>query len=316
MSGSPDADAAGSAANDVGDPALGRTLCPLVTPFADGGDAIDHDALAGVVEHVLDGGIDGLVPCGTTGEFASLADEEYCAVLETAVDAADGAPVLAGAAAPSVARTLDRIRTADAADADAALVTQPYFHTANDPAGNAAFLSRVADSAALPVYLYNIPSCTGQEIAPSVVAEVAEHPVVRGLKDSGGDFNYFLEVDRRTPDGFELYQGFDSYLVPGMFHGATGGINALSNAIPATFAAAADAVVDGDPDRARRLGTERISPLFQACAVHGFAPATKVALAARGVLDEPTVRPPLVDLDTDAAAAVRATVADAVESDN
>ncbi|MFC6724969.1 dihydrodipicolinate synthase family protein, partial [Halobium palmae] len=112
---------------------------------------------------------------------------------------------------------------------------------ANDAAGNATFLRRVADESALPLYLYNIPACTGQEISPAVLAEVADHDRIRGLKDSSGDFNYFVEALRRTPADFDCYQGFDSYLVPGMLQGGTGGVNALSNAIPEAFAAAASA---------------------------------------------------------------------------
>lgn len=300
----PDADST----TDSEPPALGRTLCPLVTPLDAETEAVDRDALADLVDHVLDGGVDGLVPCGTTGEFASLTDEEYRTVLETTVAAAADAPVLAGTAAPSVPRTLDRIETAAEAGADAALIARPYFHTANDPAGDARFFERVADGAALPLYLYNIPACTGGAIDPDVVARVAERDAVRGLKDSSGDFDYFMTVDRRTPADFALYQGFDSHFVPGLFQGATGGINALSNVIPEVFAAAAEAAREGDLDRARTLGAERIGPLFAQCVEYGFAPATKAALAARGVLEEPTVRPPLVTLEGEPVSEIEAAV--------
>jgi 4-hydroxy-tetrahydrodipicolinate synthase len=99
--------------------------CPLVTLFD--GDSVDHEALGALVSHVLDGGIDGLVPCGTTGEFASLDAAEFRAVLETTVSHADGAPVMAGTAATSVAETVERIEIASDAGADAALITLPYF---------------------------------------------------------------------------------------------------------------------------------------------------------------------------------------------
>ncbi|WP_231188002.1 dihydrodipicolinate synthase family protein [Haladaptatus sp. DYF46] len=270
--------------------------CPLVTPYADGD--VDETALAELVRRVDDAGMDGLVPAGTTGEFASLSDEEYETVLETTVDAADGSPVLAGTADTTVSGTLARIETAADAGADAALIVLPYFHGANDPAGNERFLSEIADDASLPIFLYNIPSCTGQEIAPATVESLARHPKVHGLKDSSGDFNYFLEVADRTPDDFRLLQGFDSYVVPGMLMGSSGGINALSNAIPETFVAARDAVATGDVERAREIGAERIAPLFQQCVDHGFAPATKAALESRGWLETAAVRPPLVELDS------------------
>ena len=226
--------------------------------------------------------MDGLVPAGTTGEFASLTDEEYRSVLQTTIDAAEDIPVMAGSADTTVPATLERIETAADAGADDALVVLPYFHGTNDPAGNEDFLTAIADDAALPVYLYNIPACTGQEIAPATIETVGCQENVHGLKDSSGDFNYFLKVADRTPGDFRLYQGFDSYVILGMLMGAAGGINALSNMIPEMFVAARDAVAAGDFKQAREIGTQRITPLFQQCVTHGFAPATKAGLESRG----------------------------------
>jgi 4-hydroxy-tetrahydrodipicolinate synthase len=287
--------------------------CPLITPFkaADSDEAgtVDTDALASLVESLLDAGLDGLVPCGTTGEFASLSDDEFRIVLETTVDAADGhIPVMAGAAATTVQGTIDRLTTAAEAGADAGLVVLPYFHTANASTGNERFLRSIAAETPLPIYLYNIPACTGQAISPETVVAVAEEESVRGLKDSWGDFNYFTEVVRRTPTDFHLYQGFDSYFVSSLTLGATGGINALTNAIPETFVAAAEAVRTGDRDRARQIHATQIAPLFQQCIEHGFAPAAKVAAAMRGFVPSATVRPPLVELDTDAQADIKKAV--------
>jgi 4-hydroxy-tetrahydrodipicolinate synthase len=288
-------------------------LCPLVTPFTD--DTVDEPALAGLVERIEDADVDGLVPAGTTGEFASLTDEEYQSVLQTTIDATEDVPVMAGTADTTVPGTLDRIETAADAGADAALVVLPYFHGANDSAGNEEFLTAIADDAVLPVYLYNIPACASQEIAPATVERVGRHANVRGLKDSSGNFDYFLDVATRAPDDFGLYQGFDSHVVPGMLMGATGGINALSNAIPETFVAVRDAVAAGDVERAREIGAERIAPLFQQCVAHGFAPATKAALESRGWLASATVRPPLVGLDEEVKAEIATGVKRALEAD-
>lgn len=284
--------------------------CPLVTPFD--GDAVDFEAYGRLVEHVLDGGIDGLVPCGTTGEFASLDGAEYRAVLERTVEHADGAPVMAGTTATSRADTLDRIETAADAGADAALITLPYFHGSNDPSGDVTFVRSVADEAALPLYLYNIPACVGREIGADAVVELADHDRVLGVKDSGGDFNYFSELLRRTPAAFQLFEGFDSHVVPGMLLGSNGGVNALSNVIPEAFAAASDAVERGDAAAARRIHERHIAPLFQQCVAHGFAPATKSGLRARGILHDDAVRPPLVALDADARAEISALIDDVV----
>jgi 4-hydroxy-tetrahydrodipicolinate synthase len=296
--------------------ALDGVSCPLVTPFADGG--VDADALAGLVERVVDAGVTALVPAGTTGEFASLTDEEYRVLLRTTTEAAPAdVPVVAGTAATSVPGALDRVETAAAAGADAALVTLPYFHTANDPAGNERFLRAVAEASALPLYLYNIPSCTGAVLSPETAAAVAEHDAVHGVKDSGGDFNYFSELLRLVPDGIRCLQGFDSLLVPGTLAGGHGGICALTNVVPEAHVAAVDAVRAGEFERARRIHREAIAPLFQRCVEHGFAPGTKAALAARGWLPEGStgVRAPLVDLDDGAAAEVAGLVDEVVATD-
>jgi 4-hydroxy-tetrahydrodipicolinate synthase len=285
------------------DSEYGTALVPTVTPFADG--SVDADAVADLVAFVLDGGADGLVPCGTTGEFASLSDAEYETVVSTTVDAANGAPVLPGAAATSVAGTLDRIDLAADCGADAVLVVLPYFHGANDPAGDERFLRAVLDEASLPVVLYNIPTCVGRSIDADLVEAVADHPALVGMKDTSGDLTHLLEIVRRTGEEFHLFQGWDSQLVPAVSMGATGGINAVSNYRPGPMAAAIDAAADGDLDRARTRQLHQIAPLFDASLEFGFAPVTKAALVERGVIDDDTVRPPLVELDDDAVARVR-----------
>lgn len=282
------------------------TLCPLVTPFTDGG--VDHSGLTAIIERTLTAGIDGLVPCGTTGEFASLSSKEYQAVLETTVAAADDVPVVAGTADTSIRETQSRIEMAADVGADAALITLPYFHTANDPTGYRAFIERVADNSPLPVYLYNIPACTGASIDLDVLEAVADHQRIVGLKDSSGDLNYFTEAVRRTPSNFQLFQGYDSNLLPALFFGATGGINALSNVIPEAFVDAIDAANTNDIETAREIHANQIAPLFQKCIEHGFAPASKAGLVARGVIDSAAVRPPLATLDAAAQADIAAIV--------
>lgn len=204
---------------------------------------------------------------------------------------------MAGTAATSVTATVDRIKMAADVGADAALITHPYFHGSNEPAGDVAFVESVANEAALPLYLYNIPACVGRSLGVNAVVELAEHESVLGVKDSSGDLNYFSELLQRTPDAFQLFEGFDSHLVPGLLLGATGGVNALSNVIPEAFDAAATAAERGDVTEARRIHDRHIAPLFEQCVEHGFAPATKAVLCARGVLETDEVRPPLVSLD-------------------
>ncbi|WP_251328190.1 dihydrodipicolinate synthase family protein [Haloplanus pelagicus] len=281
----------------------GTTLVPTITPFSEG--SVDADAVADVAEFVLKNGADGLVPCGTTGEFASLTDAEYETVVRTSVAAADGAPVLPGAASSSVAGTLDRIDTAADCGADAVLVVLPYFHGENGTGGNERFLREVLDGSDLPVILYNIPSCVGQSIDADLVEAVADHPNLAGMKDTSGDLTHFIEVIRRTDEEFHLFQGFDSQLVPGVSLGATGGINAVSNFLPEAMNGAIEAAVAGDLDRARDLQVNHIGPVFGSSVEYGFASTAKAGLVERDVIDDDAVRPPLVELDDEQVATVR-----------
>jgi 4-hydroxy-tetrahydrodipicolinate synthase len=285
------------------DSKYGTALVPTVTPFANG--SVDAEAVGDIAAFVLENGADGLVPCGTTGEFASLTLEEYETVVSTSVDAADGAPVLPGAASTSVAGTLERIDVAADAGADAVLVVLPYYHGANAPEGNERFLRAVLDGTSLPIVLYNIPSCVGQSIDADLVEAVADHPDLVGMKDTSGDLTHFLDVVRRTGDDFHLFQGWDSQLVPAVSMGATGGINAVSNYLPGLMAEAIDAAAADDLKRARDLQLNHIAPLFNTSLEFGFGPTTKVALIERGVIDDDEVRPPLVELNDDQTAAVR-----------
>jgi 4-hydroxy-tetrahydrodipicolinate synthase len=264
-----------------------------VTPFDAGGD-VDADALASHVDALVEAGLDGMVPCGTTGEFASLADAERRTVIETAVDAADGrVPVIAGAADTTVSGVLDRLRAADAAGADAGLVTLPYYHGSTAPAGQRAFLDAVADETPLPVFLYDIPSTVGEAIDPDVLAAVAEREAVVGLKDTSGDVSAVDAAVDRTPDEFAVFQGVDALLYPSASLGVDGGIHALSQAVPEVFVALGEAIREGDDERALALHRRAVVPLFGRCEDHGFAPVAKVAAAHRGFVPDPRVRPPL-----------------------
>ena len=286
----------------------GAVSSPIVTPFDADGD-VDADALASHVETLVDAGLDGMVPCGTTGEFASLTDAERRRVVETTVEAADGrVPVIAGAADTTVSGTLDHLRTADAAGADAGLITLPYYHNSTAPAGQRAFFDAVADDAPLPVILYDIPSAVGEPIDPDVLAAVAEREAVVGLKDTTGDISAIDVAVDRTPEAFTVVQGVDALLYPSASLGVDGGVNALSQVIPEVFVALGEALRAGDDERALTLHRRAIAPLFDRCGDHGFAPATKVAAAHRGFVPDPRVRPPLTLPDEAAREAIAADV--------
>jgi 4-hydroxy-tetrahydrodipicolinate synthase len=285
------------------------SLPALVTPF-DADETVDHGALSEIVAWTIDRGVDGLVPCGTTGEFASLSGEERRAVIETTVEAAGGrVPVIAGAGATTVPGVLGFIQDAAAVGADAALVPPPYYHAANDPAGNRDFYKRVADGSDLPIYLYNIPSCASGPIAVETVSELATREEVRGLKDTSGDLSAIERFVAKTPASFRVFEGYDDHFVGARAMGSDGGINALAGVFPAACRTLCDALDAGEFGKARTIQQQVLSPVFEVCLEYGFAAGAKVALRERNVIEQATVRPPLVELEGSA----RAAVTDAVE---
>ncbi|KAB1196117.1 MULTISPECIES: dihydrodipicolinate synthase family protein [Haloferax] len=292
----------------MSEPTFSGVLCPLVTPFEDG--TVDETSLTALVHWLVDRDIDGVVPCGTTGEFASLSRAEFRTVVETTVDAADGrVPVVAGVAGTDSSTVTDRIEFAASVGADAVLLTQPYFHTAPTPAGDLRFFEMIAESSPLPLVLYNIPACTGQPIAPETVAELSENDAVVGLKDSSGDFDYFLELLRVTDDQFTLLEGYDQHYVSGVHAGSDGGINALSNVVPEVFAEIRDEAFAGETESALELEQDAFPGLFGYCMEYGFATVAKVGLEHRGVIESAEVRPPLTPVPDDVAEEISTLVA-------
>ena len=278
-------------------------LCALVSPFREGD--VDEEALSNVTEFILEGGVDGLFPCGSTGEFASLTAEQRQQVIRTVSRNAGDAPVIAAAAGTSVPETLARIEDANEAGADAAAVVAPYFHSANQAEGTLHFFQTIADQATLPLFLYNIPMHVGTGIDAQIVETLAEHDSVRGMKDSSGDFSYFLKVNRLTSEDFLLFQGFDTLLVPSLRIGASGGVHALANVIPEVFA---ELVAHADTDRGINLQQEAVAPLLELCLEHGVAPTAKTALVHRGVIATDEVKVPLITLDDEAKAEIHEAV--------
>jgi len=278
--------------------------CPLVTPFEDATDGIgrvDTDSLTQLIETLLDSGVDGFVPGGTTGEFAALGPAELETVVRTTVEATPAAtPVIAGASATNVPAVRERLSMVADAGADAAMLVAPYYDAASAPDGNTRFFEAALADTDLPVYLYNIPVTVGQEIDVETVRSLAEHEAVAGIKDTSGDQRYFTELLRRTPADFSVYQGYDGGLVPAATLGADGAVSVLSHVIPEKLRSAVDAVADGEYGRARQVQVDQAGPIFDACVEFGFAATMKAILSNRGVIADAAVRPPLSPLPADA----------------
>ena len=224
----------------------------LVTPFdADGG--LDLDAFAEHAHQMIEGGVDYLVPCGTTGESATMSSAEQVEVIRTAVRVSNGrVPVVAGAGANATAEAVERSRAAADAGADGILTVAPYY---NKPPQEGLFrhFEAVAAATDLPVILYNVPGRTSSNILPETVLRLAEIPNVVAIKEASGDLEQIGTILRDRPDGFLVLSGDDELTLPMIALGAEGLISVVANEAPAEITELVHAGLDGDFARARSL---------------------------------------------------------------
>jgi 4-hydroxy-tetrahydrodipicolinate synthase len=255
-------------------------ITAIVTPFgADG--AVDTDALSELVRWQVESGIDGIAPCGTTGEGATLTDDEHRAVVETVVGAADGrVPVLAGCGSNDTRRTVDAARRAAEAGADGLLVVSPYYNKPNR-SGMLAHYRAVAEATELPVMVYNVPGRTGQNLPAEWVLELAEIDGIGSVKEASGDLDQIAEILRRRPEGFSLLSGDDPLALPTLALGAEGVVSVVSNEAPRLTSTMVSRARTGDMAGARELHY-RLLPLMRANFLESNPVPVKAALELLG----------------------------------
>lgn len=228
-------------------------LPALVTPMRSDG-AINWDALADHVEWVLDQGVHGLVPCGTTGESATLSAEEQQAVIKRVVQIAAGrVPVLAGAGGNDTRRVTELAAAAAEAGADGVLSVTPYY---NRPAiaGLVEHYRAIAEAADRPVILYNVPGRTGRDMSAEEVFRIAEEvPGVAGIKEACGQIDRFSTLLSQRASDFLVFSGDDELALPSMALGADGVISVVANEAPGPMSDMALAMWAGDVDEARAI---------------------------------------------------------------
>ena len=268
---------------------LRGVLPALVTPFKKGGE-IDERALRDLVNFVIEKGVMGVVPVGTTGEFIYLSEEERKKVVEIVVDEVNGrVPVVAGTGASSTKQTIELAKHAEDAGADAALVVAPYYLR---PADKGAFqhFYEVAQAVNMPIVLYNIPQCTGGFISREVIEDLAEIDNIVGLKDSSGNLPYMMELLEMVGDKINIVCGHDEIVMPALAAGAKGAILASANIIPDIWVKLYEAVIRGNLKEARKLQM-RVQKLARIICRHGGAVAVKAALKFMGLKVGKTRRP-------------------------
>ncbi len=292
----------------VGRPSLRGAFTALVTPFTPDG-ALDEAAFRRLVRWQILAGIDGLVPCGTTGESPTLSADERERLIAATVEVTrerasrDRVQVIAGTGTNDTAATIRATRRAAELGADAALVVAPYY---NRPDGRMleAHFRAIADEGDLPIVVYNVPSRTGSNVDADTFLRLADHPRVIGVKEASGNLDQIARICRDRPRDVAVLAGDDAWTLAVLAMGGDGVVSVASNEVPGELVALCAAARAGDWEAARRTH-ERWLPLFQGNFRGGPNPVpAKAALVLMGLLECDAVRAPLLPMDPDGRAAM------------
>ncbi|MCM2398987.1 4-hydroxy-tetrahydrodipicolinate synthase [Rhizobium sp. S95] len=263
----------------------------LITPFKDG--AVDFPAYDALVARQLEAGVAGLVPVGTTGEAATLSEEEAEALIARTVKLAEGrALILAGAGANDTHKAIEKAKRAETAGADALLVVTPYYNKPSQ-AGLVAHYAAVAESTSLPIVLYSVPGRCGVEIAPETCAALMERcGNIVAIKEAGGDAARVTKLRAACGDRLIVHSGDDALTLPFLSLGAVGVTSVVSNVAPREMVAMVNAWHTGDIAGALKLH-EMIAELTDSMFIESNPGPVKAALALSN-LAGPEMRLPMV----------------------
>lgn len=286
---------------------LSGVLTALVTPFTSSGQ-VDEKNLRRLVDRNILGGVDGVVACGSTGEFAAMSAAERRFVVETVIDQAAGrVPVVAQTGAVSTAEAVELSRHGEEAGASVLMVVTPYYEplTLDE---TLRYLRTVAGAVDLPIMLYNLPVATGVNLAPATVGKLArEVENVQYIKDTSADMAQASQLIHNYGDVVSTFVGWDSLLLAALSEGAAGVMAGTANVMAAELVSIHRALAEGDLNRAR-AEWEQIYPLMDAIMNAPFVPAVKAALNALG-FPAGSPREPFLDLDHATAATISALAA-------
>jgi 4-hydroxy-tetrahydrodipicolinate synthase len=263
----------------------------LVTPFTPAGD-LDEGALRRLVRRQIEAKIDVLVPCGTTGEAATLSAAEQERVVAITVEEAKGrVPVLAGAGTNDTRATIEKARAMAALGVDGVLIVGPYYNKPT-PDGFVKHYHAVAEASPKPVVVYNVPGRTGSNIDTKTQLRIAEHPNVAAVKEASGNLTQVMDLLRDRPDGFQVLSGDDANTVTFMALGGEGVISVAANQVPGPMHDLVAAAAKGDFAAARAIH-HRLLRLMNLNFVESNPIPVKASLAMMGLCEE-SFRLPLV----------------------
>ncbi len=257
-------------------------IVAIVTPFKNG--QVDEQALRNLIEFQIANGTDGIVPCGTTGESATLTHEEHDRVIEITIDAVKKrVPVIAGTGSNNTTEALRLTKHAYEAGADGALIVCPYYNRPTQE-GLYQHFKTIAESIPIPIIPYNIPSRTGVNLMPEMVAKLAKIKNIVGIKEASGSIKQMSDVVNFCDKDFAVLSGDDIFTLPLLAIGGAGIISVISNVAPADMAGLVDAFAAGDMVRAKTLH-HKMSALIDALFIEVNPVPVKAALALMGKIE-------------------------------
>jgi len=271
-------------------------LPAIITPFRrNPAMGLDVPGLEHNIGFLLSCGIHGIVPCGSTGESATLTFEEHEKVIKITVDKVNGKiPVLAGTGSNNTAEAIRLTKAAKDIGADGVLLISPYYNKPNR-AGLMKHYTKIADLD-IPVVVYNVPGRTGQNLEPDLIAELAQHPNIVGVKEASGNIGQISRIIEDTQDeDFVVISGDDNITIPIMALGGAGVISVAANVDPGRMVAMCEAMRKGDYQKALVLHFA-LSPLFRSMFIDTNPIPVKKAVELMGMAGGP-VRLPLDELD-------------------
>ncbi len=236
-------------------------MSALITPFTKN-DRIDREGLKRNITFVEERGVAGIVPCGTTGESATLSALEHEEVIDIAVECSN-VPVIAGTGSNNTGEALQFTKHAEDAGVDAVLLISPYYNKPNS-AGLIAHFKKIAEAVDIPIILYNVPSRTGQDVPVEVIAELAKIDNIIGIKEASGNVGKVSQILEFTVDeNFVILSGDDGLTLPILSLGGRGVISVAANIVPDRMSIMVNAALAGDYETARKIHFE-IAPLIRA----------------------------------------------------
>jgi len=270
---------------------LKGTLTAMITPFKQSGE-VDVEGIRQLVKFQLEGGVDGLVPCGTTGEVPTLSHDEKCLVVKTVVDASNGKlPVIAGAGTNNTADSMKLAKEFADVGADGLLAVVPYY---NRPTQEGMFqhFKAIAQSTDRPLVLYNIPGRSASNLEVSTVKRLTQVKQIAGLKESSGNFAQIMKLVQEVGDKISILSGDDPITLPIIALGGRGVISVASNIAPKEMSTLVNAALAGNFQEAKRIHY-KLLPLFDVLFVETSPAPLKKAMSIVGLPDG-SVRLPLV----------------------